>query len=687
MAKIGAKFHVPQDQASGAAADEPQQPAGGQGGVDRAVPDYRVKVNGAPLSKALLNNLYSIEIHQTLSMASMAILTFDNPHAVVSDATEVNCGTELELEIGWLGQLVPGFKGEIVGIDPVFPLGASPTCTVRAYDRMHRMRRGRQQRTFTEQKVTDIVNKIASEEGLTPEVEDTQVVAKYILQNNQSNVEFLKELARRYHCEVMVDGPNKKLVLRKPKSDQGEAATVKWGHDLKSFYVKASVANMPTQVSTSTWDVTQKKAVLSTAQATHGSLDTSPGIIDMAKKFGDAKKHIINRPTADSREAKAIAESTLNEAGMDGVQGRGTCVGNTDLAPGTVLLIEGLGKSWTGKYYITAVTHLFHRTSGFSTEFEVQRNGIGNTPIQQVVDPPTPPPEERPEEEEAPPDPSLDTKVKHGEGPSDGGTATPDQPEEEEPEEVEEESAPPEEAPEAPEGETVVDAAPPPEQPTAAPGGGGGAQGDDAMPTADPPPDTSIDAVSCYIVDLLTGDHGHPSWYDKPGSGSDTKEEVQKNLQAWMTKVAEKQKTGATATVSWGAAPSSASTTDTPDLYVNITSTDASKFGATFAKQQAKSGVNGATQIKNGKVLCEVWPGTIDHGAGIPKLITRLSQLIFHEWMHFKLDIDPGAGDVVHQMGGLGKVPIDENSPGEPSDGDITSVAENLGKKKYKFGG
>jgi phage protein D len=455
---IRADFVVPADRPAPAPAEQPAAPAQGIGNVDRLVPDVLIKVNGAPLSKKLREAMHTVEVHQSLKVADMAVLTFDNPGNIVSDANEVNCGNEVEVELGYLGGRTALFKGEIISLEPNWPVNQSPSCVVRAYDKMHAMRRGRKQRTFTEQKVSDIVSSIASEEGLTPEVEDTAVVAKYILQNNQSNVEILRELARRYQCEIKVDGVNKKLILRKPKSDQGEGKTLAWGKDLKSFYVKMSVANVASKVEVKTWDVAQKQTVVSTVETQHGSLDVSPSILDLAKKFGEAKKQITNRPTSDPGEAKAMAASALNEGAMDGVTARATCMGDTELAAGEVVKLDGLGKSWTGKYYITASTHLYHRASGYSTEIELGRNGIGSTPVTQVVDPPTPEPTGEDREDPG----SLSAGARHtNESFSDtsGGGPMPD------PGPEQQASEEPAEEPAEQEAEEAPPAAPPPASP------------------------------------------------------------------------------------------------------------------------------------------------------------------------------------------------------------------------------
>ena len=66
--------------------------------------------------------------------------------------------------------------------------------------------------------MSDLVKKLASEEGLSADVEDTKQVHDYLLQNNQSNIDFIHELARRIYFEVEVD--ESKLIFKKPRTNK-----------------------------------------------------------------------------------------------------------------------------------------------------------------------------------------------------------------------------------------------------------------------------------------------------------------------------------------------------------------------------------------------------------------------------------------------------------------------------------
>jgi len=106
--------------------------------------------------------------------------------------------------------------GEITTVEPDYPYGSAPVVVLRGYDRAHRLHRGKKTRSFVQMTDSDIVTKIAREYGLKPEVDDTTEVYPYILENNQSDFEFIMERARRLGFSFLVD--DQSLFFKKPGS-------------------------------------------------------------------------------------------------------------------------------------------------------------------------------------------------------------------------------------------------------------------------------------------------------------------------------------------------------------------------------------------------------------------------------------------------------------------------------------
>lgn len=54
--------------------------------------------------------------------------------------------------------------------------------------------------------------------------------------------------------------------------------------------------------------------------------------------------------------------------------GKGTCQGIPDLRIGKVIEIAGVGKRFSGLYYLSATEHHYEPEQGYQTSFTVRRN-------------------------------------------------------------------------------------------------------------------------------------------------------------------------------------------------------------------------------------------------------------------------------------------------------------------------
>src|SRR6516225_3443664 len=150
----------------------------------KEVPDFQVSIEGSPLPPDWRSLVHAIEVHQSLSLFDMFVLHVDNPDAMISDANVFDQGNTVEIELGYVGKRTKLISGVIVSTEPVWPLGQTPYMVVRGYDKAHALRRGRKRRTFLKQKASDVVSKLASEDGLQADVDDTTLVYEYLMQNN-----------------------------------------------------------------------------------------------------------------------------------------------------------------------------------------------------------------------------------------------------------------------------------------------------------------------------------------------------------------------------------------------------------------------------------------------------------------------------------------------------------------------
>ena len=88
-------------------------------------------------------------------------------------------------------------------VEPDFDAGGV-SMVVRAYDLSHRMMRARRQRSFTKMTSSDIVRQICGEHGLRADVTASRPKHEFVLQNNETDWDFVAAWRRRIGYEFIV---------------------------------------------------------------------------------------------------------------------------------------------------------------------------------------------------------------------------------------------------------------------------------------------------------------------------------------------------------------------------------------------------------------------------------------------------------------------------------------------------
>lgn len=343
-------------------------------------PEIRARINGVDLPPRAVADLMTAAVHEDVAAPGMFTLQLGNwdmagLKVTWSDDDLFAEGNAVEIQMGYVDRLATLMVGEITGLEPEFCAGAPPTLIVRGYDRRHRLLRGRKTRSFRQVKDSDIASRIAGDLGLTAQVEDTAVTLDYVLQHNQTDLEFLQERAGRIGYEIVVE--DKTLYFRPHQNATSEVLTLAHDQDLIEFYPRLTTLTQVGQMAVRGWSPRDKAAIVGHAGAgdettTMGGATSGPAAADNA--FGPTRSASVDRPVFSQAEADQIALGRFNDMALAYISGAGICTGRTDLRAGTVIKIEGLGERFSGLYYVTSTTHGYSTRQGYRTAFTVRRN-------------------------------------------------------------------------------------------------------------------------------------------------------------------------------------------------------------------------------------------------------------------------------------------------------------------------
>jgi len=354
-------------------------------------PTFSIKIGGEPqpeLERAVISisvdesiekaSMFTISLNEGLDLKTQTFKWLDNK---ILDPTH---DQEVEICVGYVNSKEqsrePTIIGVITSLEPSFPSSGIPSLKVSGYDNSLRLQRpmARDKKTFdNENNYADIVKKIAKKYNLGEgDIDPVFKPPETITQDNESNdYKFLHDLANSVKYEFFVRG--KKLYFRKPRDQAKETRSLRWGREIISFNPNMNTA----------------KAVCKVTVRGHNPNDPSKPIIGVAtskdQNFKETKAksaaelvkakrelEIPYRNVSSEEEAKALAKGLLIRANNGFIEGTCECIGIPEIKAGTNIRIEGIGKRFSGRYYIKGVRHSIGE-SGYTLSLSVRRGGVG----------------------------------------------------------------------------------------------------------------------------------------------------------------------------------------------------------------------------------------------------------------------------------------------------------------------
>jgi phage protein D len=360
-------------------------------GQDFYVPAFEVRLAGHKAPRDVVRDILSVTYKDSLADIDSFELTINNWDAETrafkySDQRLFDPGERVELHMGYMGALRPMLRGEITSLRPSFPSGGGSTLAVSGLNILHRFRTKQESRTYTSLTDSQIAQQIA--QRLKVEIKSTapsdEPRFNYLIQDNQYDVIFLMERARRAGYDLMVDevkknGSTQTEISYTPSTTiHNPTYRLTYGKSLIEFQPELTTANQVAKVTVRGWDVLRKEAI--TYTATREELKVKGvgprGGQDAIEKSIEAKEEVIaTKPVESPEEARKLAIEVLQGIAKEMVKATGSVPGLPDIRSGTVLEIDGLGDRFSGRYFVISTTHTIG-DSGYTTQFECRREEI-----------------------------------------------------------------------------------------------------------------------------------------------------------------------------------------------------------------------------------------------------------------------------------------------------------------------
>jgi phage protein D len=366
--------------------------------TDYYAPDFRLEVEGEELDPASKGDVLDVKVVMDMKEMTSCQLTINNWDDSAfalkySDERTFDIGNRVHVQLGYAGSLLSMMRGQISTQAPRFPESGQPTIDVHVLDGMLKLRDRKPKEGETKKYVDmadwEIAQVVAQRNGLDSSVTAEGETHALVVQKNQDDASFLMERATRidFDCFVLTDADSGTDTLNFVKpSDARDGTRVRvyefiWGASLISFAPVLTLSRQVASVSVRGWDPRTKEPLTYTASSSDlpGSSGGGMSGPEAAQKTLAGKQEVVvDAPVTSQEEAQELAISLLRERAYEFVTGTGRAIGIPDLRPGDNVQLSGLGKRFSGRYYVTKVEHSLG-SNGYFTEFDVRSVYDGGT--------------------------------------------------------------------------------------------------------------------------------------------------------------------------------------------------------------------------------------------------------------------------------------------------------------------
>jgi phage protein D len=275
-------------------------------------------------------------------------------------------------------------QGKITRLSPTFPAGGQPTLAISGVGPRHDLRGKQESHVYEDMTDTEVAKKIAGRLGVQlstdPESSSKEERFAYLVQDNQFDIVFLKERARRIGYEVYIDpaSEGKKIYFGPSTKRNRPEFELVYGKSLIQFSPNLDASNQVYKVKVIGSDPIKKEPIEKTVTRSDISV-TGLGCPSLRKKLEKAfkkKEEVVSDASVNSvQEATTLARELLQKNAKQMVTASGSTVGVPELRAGTVLRIGGLDECFNGRYFVTGTTHSIGG-KGYTTKFDCRLEEI-----------------------------------------------------------------------------------------------------------------------------------------------------------------------------------------------------------------------------------------------------------------------------------------------------------------------
>jgi phage protein D len=300
------------------------------------------------------------------------------------DGRQLKLGSELSISLGPPEVAPIAFAGKVSQLGGLFAQGQLPRAQCFAEDGLWDLRQTRRIKTWEQLDLAGIAQQIASEHGLSAQVDAASPTWALMQQWNETDLAFLRARCAAIGAELWFADGQLRIATREAR--QGNELTLVQGNELIALDIDCDLAQQRSGVHISGFDANAKDQLDEAAGSAElgglggsGSGGTS-GLDALQQAFGERKTQRLHDAPLDAEQARLRAKAELRRRAQGFVRARGITRGSPEMDIGSRLTLQRVGSLFEGDgYVVTELLQRFDAQHGLRTEFVAERGFIASS--------------------------------------------------------------------------------------------------------------------------------------------------------------------------------------------------------------------------------------------------------------------------------------------------------------------
>lgn len=286
-----------------------------------------------------------------------------------SNKDEFLPGSEIEIKMGYRGNNETVFKGIVIKHGLKSREGEPSKLIVELKDVAIKMTLGRKNKYFQEVTDSDIIEEILGEYEVDADVEASTVTHAEMVQYYCTDWDFVVTRAEANGMLVFVDDGS--LSIKKPDLSSSPVLDLVYGQNIKEFEAYMDARDQYDGVMSIAWDYSQQAIVSSDG---NDPMFTDIGNVDNGDLAGVIGLDALPQQhggRVSTEELQSLADARFMRSRLAKVKGRIRILGFSEVRPGDVIQLGGLGDRFNGIAFVSSVGHFYGLGTSWYTDIEI----------------------------------------------------------------------------------------------------------------------------------------------------------------------------------------------------------------------------------------------------------------------------------------------------------------------------